>query len=377
MKNNCAKTFKNLAEDALDRVVALTQAVCEVPAPTNHEAERGRFVANALKQRNLEPEIDDIGNVIARRKGRGDQPTLLVAAHIDTVFPADTDLAVTRTATTMTGPGVGDNCVAVACMIMLAELLDAAQIQTPGDLLLVGNVGEEGLGNLRGIRAVVDRYEAELGGVLVLEGHLLGRVTHQAVGSKRIRVTLTGPGGHSWGAFGQPSAIHVLGEIIHQITRLSVPEDPKTTYNVGVIEGGGSVNTIAPTASALIDMRSVDPAALATLASRIEHIIEQQRTDAIKPFIEVVGERPAGVMPVQTPIVQQAIDVLRSLDIEPNLSASSTDANIPIARGIPSVCIGLTHGRDSHRVDETIELQPITLGLRQLLHLVNLFPVKH
>src|SRR5690606_23041310 len=158
---------------------------------------------------------------------------MMIAAHTDTVFPAGTPLSVTRHGDEMTGPGIGDNSLAVAAMIMLAELLDRAEISTPGDLLLVADVGEEGLGNLRGIQAMVGRVEAELGAVIAIEGQMLGRITHVAVGSQRIRATVSAPGGHSWSAFGKPSAIHVLGTIIHQIASLTVPTEPRTSFNVG------------------------------------------------------------------------------------------------------------------------------------------------
>lgn len=363
--------FRTLAEDALDRVADLTQAICGVPAPTGDEMQRARFVAAEMRKLHLDPQIDDLGNVIARRKGRSPGGTVLVAAHLDTVFPPQTDLTVTRTATSMAGPGIGDNCVAVAGMLGLAQLLDAAQVQTAGDVLLVATVGEEGLGNLRGIRAVIDRFESELKAVIAVEGHMLGRVVHQAVGSKRIKVTFTGPGGHSWGAFGAPSAIHAMGTLIHHIASLEPPTQPKTTYNVGLISGGSSINTIAPSASAMIDLRSVDPGALAALADQVETLIEQQRSPQITPHIEVIGERPAGIIPVDNPVVQRAMRVLERLDIEPQLGASSTDANIPIARGIPAVCVGMTRGTGMHRLDEAIELPPIALGLQQLLHLVH------
>lgn len=368
--------FRILAREALEGVVELTRQVCLVPAPTGAEGERARFVADALAQRGLVPEIDAMDNVVARRRGRGDAPTLMLAAHTDTVFPAGTPIEVTRQGDQrMTGPGVGDNSLSVATLITLAELLEAAKIDTPGDVLFVADVGEEGLGNLRGIRAMVDRFESELGGVIALEGHGLGKITHQGVGSRRIRVTVTGPGGHSYGSFGQPSAIHTLGTIIHRIAQLDVPASPKTTYNVGLIEGGVSVNTIAPTAAALIDMRSVDPASLDALVERVERIVEAMRGELIDVSIELIGERPAGAIPADTPLVNAAEQVVASLGLEPKLDAGSTDANIPIARGIPAIRLGLTRGRGAHQMDETIELPPIALGLRQLLHVIERFPV--
>ncbi len=368
-------TLRKLASAALPTICDLTEAICLIPAPSYHEERRARFVAAQLRARGLTAEIDEIGNVVARRKGSGKAKSMLLAAHTDTVFPMSTELTVRRENGTMIGPAIGDNSLAVASLIELVTILDEAQIETPGDLLVVANVGEEGLGNLRGIRAVCDRFGDELGGVIAIEGHNVGRVTHGAVGSKRIRVTIEGPGGHSWGAFGQPSAIHELGLIVGDIARVAVPTEPKTTFNVGLIEGGVSVNTIAPRASAVIDMRSVDPGALARLASEVEAIIGRRQTDQISTSIEVLGERPAGWTPPSAEIVQTASAILRRLGIEPMLNASSTDANIPISRGIPAICIGLTRGSGAHRVDEMIEVAPIEQGVVQLGLLVAAFPV--
>ncbi len=365
----------SLIEEHLPRIVDLTARICAIPAPTFHEAERARFMAEQFRQRGLAVEVDDLHNVVARRPGEARAPALLLAAHLDTVFPPDTPIAIEQGEGWLQGPGIGDNSLGLAALLTLADLLQAAGVQTPGDLLLAANVGEEGLGNLRGIRALVDRYGRELGAVVAVEGHNLGRVTHIAVGSRRLRLTVTGPGGHSWGAFGQPSAIHVLASIIAELTRLPVPEEPKTTYNVGLIEGGVSVNTIAPKASAVIDLRSVDPAELARLSQSLAGIIERHRVEGVEITEEVLGERPAGQTPVDAPIVQAATQVLRELGLEPVLDASSTDANIPMERGIPAICIGLTRGRRSHTLQERIEIDPIRLGLAQLVRLVERFPV--
>jgi acetylornithine deacetylase/succinyl-diaminopimelate desuccinylase-like protein len=368
-------TLRKLASAALPTICDLTEAICLIPAPSYHEERRARFVAAQLRARGLTAEIDEIGNVVARRNGSGKAKSMLLAAHTDTVFPMSTELTVRRENGTMIGPAIGDNSLAVASLIELVTILHEAQIETPGDLLVVANVGEEGLGNLRGIRAVCDRFGDELGGVIAIEGHNVGRVTHGAVGSKRIRVTIEGPGGHSWGAFGQPSAIHELGLIVGDIARVAVPTEPKTTFNVGLIEGGVSVNTIAPRASAVIDMRSIDPVALANLAREVEAIIGRRQTDQISTSIEVLGQRPAGWTPPSAEIVQTASAILRRLGIEPMLNASSTDANIPISRGIPAICIGLTRGSGAHRVDEMIEVAPIEQGVVQLGLLVAAFPV--
>jgi tripeptide aminopeptidase len=367
--------LRRLAASSVDEVCDWAEKICLVPAPSYEERERAEFVAKAFEQVGLSAEVDDMANVITRRKGSGRAKSLMLAAHTDTVFPRGTEITVQRSNGTMTGPGIGDNCLGVAGLLGLAKILDAAAVETPGDLLLIANVGEEGLGNLRGIRAMVDRFESELGGVVAVEGHNVGRITHAAVGSKRIRATVFGPGGHSWGAFGQPSAIHVLGNIITEISQLEVPGDPKTTFNVGLIEGGVSVNTIAPRASAVIDMRSVSPDSLSRLAHQVESIIQKHSGADIRTEIELLGERPAGSTDPSTKIVRTTIDILRELGLEPELNASSTDANIAISRGIPAICVGLTQGAGAHRVEETIEIGPIEQGMAQLALLAAAFPV--
>ncbi|HET7036285.1 MAG TPA: M20/M25/M40 family metallo-hydrolase [Thermomicrobiaceae bacterium] len=348
-------------------VAALAARICEVPSPTGEESQRGAFVASLLAERGYQTETDDVGNVYTRRGRRGG-PLLMLLAHIDTVFPAGTPIAVRQEGDTLHGPGIGDNAVNVASMITLLDVLDALGVETPCDLIACADVGEEGLGNLRGARAACQRYRDELGAVLVIDGRQ-GNITNAGVGSKRWRVTVRGPGGHSFGAFGVPSAIHGLGRIIAAIADIQVPSDPKTTYNVGMIEGGTSINTIAARASALLDMRSVGVPELDQLSARVERIIGTAPDPGLASEIQVVGERPAGSRPLTDPLVQLAISVLRWLGYEPELHASSTDANIPISLGIPAVCVGVARGEGAHTVHEFIEIPSITDGLAQIIRL--------
>lgn len=356
------------AAQSVPEVLDLTARVAAIPAPTFQEEERAAFVRVQMEQLGLEVATDAAGNVTGRRRGQGGQGAILLAAHTDTVFPAETDLTVRAEPGRLSGPGIGDNSLAVASLLTLARLLTEADLETGPDLLFCANTGEEGLGNLRGIRQALVEYGPELRAVVALEGHGLGRVTNQGVGSRRLRVTVRAPGGHSWGAFGQASAIHVLGQIIARIAALEVPAEPKVTYNVGQIEGGVSVNTIAPRASLLLDMRSADAGALQNLAGQVEEILEQAN-DAERGVTissEVIGDRPAGAVDEGAPIVQTAQAVLRELGLEPRLNASSTDANAPMAAGIPAICIGLTTGGNAHRLDEYIDTEPLADGLRQL-----------
>jgi tripeptide aminopeptidase len=375
LPNDLARYFQQ-AESLRDQIANDAETICLVPAPPFKEGKRAEFVAGMFRDLGYEPVIDDVGNVIVRRPGSGDEKSIMLLGHTDTVFPEGTEITVNRQNGKMTGPAIGDNSLGVAALLGIARALDNLELKTAGDLLLVANVGEEGLGNLRGAWAAVEQFEAELGAVIAVEGHSLGRVTSGGVGSKRIKATVTGPGGHSWGAFGQSSAIHALGHIIHEIDLLEVPSDPKTTYNVGVIDGGVSVNTISPNASAIIDMRSVDEDALATLATQVEQIITSKNEGQISTEIEILGERPAGQTADAEPIVQTGLQVLRDLGMDPYTDASSTDANVPISRGIPAICVGVTRGEGAHRMEETIEIEPIALGIAQLLKLVVAFPYR-
>ena len=351
-------------------VLELTALISAVPSPTGEETAKSLLVERLFATAGLATERDAIGDVVGvisgRQPSRAETSRLVVAAHIDTVFPIGTPLEVKRTADRLTGPGVGDNSVAVAAAIKLADLLRIAGEVPAVDVLVTGNVGEEGLGNLRGIREVL-ASGSDIGAVVALEGHNLGRVTHVAVGSRRFRIIVKGPGGHSWGDFGRPNAIHGLSKLIAELDAIPLPRSPKTTLNVGMISGGVSVNTIAPEASCLLDLRSIDESALRRLSDRVTRLVDRSnRGDTVVYAAEPIGERPAGVVAADSPIVQIAASTLAALGLEPSFDASSTDANVPIAAGIPAVCVGLTTGGNVHRVDEFIDLEPVPNGITQL-----------
>jgi tripeptide aminopeptidase len=358
------------AEAVTPDVLELTALISAVPSPTGEETAKSLLVERLFATAGLATERDAIGDVVGVIPGRQSSRTgtskLVVAAHIDTVFPIGTPLEIKRTSGRLTGPGVGDNSVAVAAAIKLADLLRIAGEVPAVDLLLTGNVGEEGLGNLRGIREVLTS-RSDIGAVVALEGHNLGRVTHVAVGSRRFRISVKGPGGHSWGDFGRPNAIHGLSRLIAELDAIPLPRSPKTTLNVGMISGGVSVNTIAPEASCLLDLRSIDESALRRLSDRVTRLVERSsRGDAVVYTADSIGERPAGVVSADSPIVRIAAGTLSALGLEPSFDASSTDANVAIAAGIPAVCIGLTTGGTVPRTDEFIDLEPVSKGVAQL-----------
>jgi acetylornithine deacetylase/succinyl-diaminopimelate desuccinylase-like protein len=360
--------LEQIRTDAGNRIEAaakLAQRICEVPAPTGSEQERAEFVASLWRERGYTPEIDPLGNVYIRRGHQEHRPVLMLLAHTDTVFPRSTPISVTRDGDILRGPGIGDNSLSVAAMITALDILDTLKIETAVDIVAVADVGEEGLGNLCGARAAVERYRESLGAVIVIDGDV-GQITHIAVGSKRWRITVRGPGGHSFGDFGIPNAIHGLSRIIAALSEMKVPQEPKTTFNVGTIEGGTSINTIAAHATALLDMRSTDISALEQLANQARAIIEERAGPGLQTEIEVLGERPAGSSQLTDPLVVLAARALSWLDIEPEYSAASTDANIPLSLNIPAVCIGITHVERVHTVEEFLHVPPIGDGLAQL-----------
>jgi di/tripeptidase len=262
----------------------------------------------------------------------------------------------------------------VAGLIILAQALTANQLALPCDVWFVANVCEEGLGDLKGITAVVDRFGNEAT-YIVVEGGLFGQVCHQAIGVTRFRISVKGPGGHSWGSFGTPSAIHVLGRIVAAIDALKVPEAPRTTYNIGTIEGGTSINTIAQTASLQLDLRSENVTILEKLVKSVRQIVTEVgagfAADGIDISMELIGQRPAGSIPRETELVQLAIEALNYVGFRNiNFMIGSTDANVPLSRGITAVCVGLTESANAHRTDEYIDPIHLPDGLSQLLLLV-------
>jgi acetylornithine deacetylase/succinyl-diaminopimelate desuccinylase-like protein len=345
-------------------------AVQQVPAPTFDEGARGALVRQRLADLGLaDIDCDSLGNVYSRRPGRAGRPALLVAAHLDTVFPHETELTIRRSGDRVYGPGLGDNSTGVAGLLHLAQAFQHHDLPNQGDIWFVANVGEEGLGDLRGIRATVDRLRDRIGSVIVLEGCDFGTLHHQAIGVRRYRIEVTAPGGHSWGNFGTPSAIHVLTRLAARITELEVPRSPRTTFNVGVISGGTSVNTIAQHASMLLDMRSVSAVALGELVGQVDRLIRAAASEHsdVQVRAQVVGDRPSGTIPRDHALVQAAVAAYQSVGASVSYQQSSTDANIPLSQGIPAVCVGLTDGGNAHRSDEFIIPSNLGRGMQALL----------
>jgi len=353
----------------VDRIVEEAIRICEIPAPTFEEAERAAYVKGRFVQLGLtNVTIDGAGNVRGRRPGAGGGPGIAVGAHLDTVFPKGTDVRVKRDGSKLLAPGIGDNSVAVASLLAMVEALDVGGVRTEGDLYLTCNTGEEGLGDLKGMKTFVADVKDKVKALIAIEGMKINRIIHIAVGSRRYKVTFTARGGHSWGHFPAPSAIHIMGRAIADISRLEVPSDPKTTYNVGVVHGGTTVNTIASEADMLVDLRSVDIKALADLERRVLGIIKRMAKEGDgHAKLDVVGDRPAGAIPATHLVVEACKAVHRALGLQTFTEASSTDLNAALGVGLPGVCISITEGANEHRLDEYIETGPIPTGVKNIL----------
>ena len=384
----------NLPSQVADATRSLAQAhtqigdlcvqIQQIPAPTGQEEERAAWVMAAMRRLGLaDVDQDDERNVYGRIPGQKPGPALMISAHTDTVFPLSTDLSVRRDAQDgrIYGPGIGDNSTGVAGLLTLAETLQRLAASPAGrppvDVWFVANSGEEGLGDLKGMRAAVTRLTAlphGLGASIVIEGMGLSRIVHRALGSKRLRITAHAPGGHSWGDFGSGSAIHVLVRLASDLSRLKVTRRPKSSFNIGRIWGGTSVNTIAQEAHLELDMRSESPQALAELVVQAQTIVERhQQAVATEPGVRiemaVIGDRPAGEIPKDHFLVQAASRALTAAGVSEtsDMRISSTDANIPLSQGIPAVCVGITLGGDAHRTGEWINPDPLGRGCAHLL----------
>lgn len=338
-------------------------SICEIPAPPFKEERRAAEMKRrfeALGIRNVR--IDSIGNVIAERPGSGG-PTIVFSAHLDTVFPEETDVRVQRDGAVLRGPGIGDDCRGLAVLLSVARAMGGANVQTRGTVLFVANVGEEGPGNLRGVRYLFAKPPAKIDYFVAVDGTGLG-LTSRAVGSNRYKVSFKGPGGHSYGAFGMPSPIHALGHAIAKISTIQVPRTPKTTFNVGIIEGGTSVNTISPLGAMEVDLRSESPQELTRLDAQFRRAVDEALAEEnarwpdsrvkIAVDVESMGVRPAAAPPDSAFIVRTAQAAARSLGFDALTSASSTDANLPMSLGIPAITLdGGGDGSGAHAITES------------------------
>ena len=359
-----------LSQKVLDLAIQIQQ----IAAPTFAEGPRGEFVRDLFIQEKLEDvSMDSLGNVYARLAGKQKKArALIISAHLDTVFPAGTKLQIKNEAGKVFGPGIGDNSIGVAALFGIIWAIRERKIELKHDVWFAANVGEEGLGDLRGMRGVVERFGKDEIGYLVLEGLALGHVYHRAIGVRRYRIAAKTRGGHSWSDYGQPSAVHELAALVTQLTQIRLPREPRTTMNVGTIHGGTGVNVLAAEAKCELDLRSEDPAVLAKIVSQVEDIILHWNHEGVKIQAEIIGERPAGQIAADHPLVRLALDCVNAQGMDATLTTGSTDANIPLSKGIPAVVMGITTGNGAHTLNEYIDTEPIEKGMESLVRFVEL-----
>lgn len=347
-----------------DWLVQQQISICQIEAPPFKERRRAEDVAARFRALGYpDARLDSIGNVIVERAGDPGEPVLVLSAHLDTVFPEGTDVTVKQSGDTLRGPGIGDDCRGLAVLLAIARALNDTGARTRGTIVFVGTVGEEGAGNLRGVRHLVDvTLKDRIDYFMSVDDAGFTLVT-EAVGSNRYRVTYRGPGGHSFNDFGMPNPTHALGRAIARLADVQVPGQPKTTFSVGIVAGGTTVNAIAASASMDVDLRSVSPPSLTSLDSAFRGAVssalvaERARWPrsrvALDVSIDTIGIRPAGTQPASSPLVQVALRAARDLGLTVEPEAQSTDANYPLSRGIPSITIGYGGiGRGTHSLSE-------------------------
>jgi acetylornithine deacetylase/succinyl-diaminopimelate desuccinylase-like protein len=366
------KAAQAYLDNDYDRIVREIIQITEIEAPPFKERNRAQAYLGMLKQAGLtNVEMDAEGNVLGVRKGAGDGPLIAIAAHLDTVFPEGTNVKVKREGSRLYAPGVGDNSMALAVLLALIRALDAAKIQTRGDILFVGNVGEEGEGDLRGMKYLFLKgpYKDKITAFITIDGAGPGSsIVNGATGSKRYRVTFRGPGGHSSGSFGLVNPAYAMAKAIDKFSRMQVPSSPRTTFNVGVMSGGISVNSIPAEVWMEVDMRSDSPEELGKLAETFlglmqEAVAEENKVRStaqgrIQLDIKLIGDRPTGATPTGSTLVQSASAAARAFGLNSSYGFSSTDANTPISLRIPAIRInGGGSGGRNHSPEEWIDVE--------------------
>jgi len=355
--------------------------ITEIAAPPFHEGARAAYMKKLLAAAGLRVEMDTTGNVIGEYSGTS-QDIIMLTAHMDTVFPAGTNVSVKRDGNRLFAPGISDNGTGLAALVVIARALHETKIRPKSTILFVADVGEEGEGNLRGMRALVDAYKKRLKYVIALDGSATEYVTTAALASRRVEIALSGPGGHSWSDFGVPNPIHAMGRGIARFVAARVPESPRTSFNIGEIEGGTSVNSIPSRALMKVDQRSESEAELAKLENflrdSIQSGIDEEMSAArergmagnasmLDLKISVLGIRPAGELPDNSPLLAALLAADTRVGNRSRHERSSTDANIPLSVGIPAISLG-AGGRSggAHTLEEWYEPTNRELGLQRV-----------
>ena len=349
----------------------------EIPAPEFGEARRAEYLRKLFESAGLRVTTDGVGNVIAERPGADAGSVVLLAAHLDTVFPAGTEIHAKRSGDRIEAPGISDNGAGLAALVGVAHALAESQVRTAKTIVLAGDVGEEGEGNLRGMRALMEAYQSRLAAVIAIDGPSTEHITVQGIASRRFEITIGGPGGHSWSDFGVANPITALARGIVQFSSVPVPADPRSSFNFGVIEGGTSVNSIPEQAVVKVDLRSEDESELARLETALRDAMQagvrqemsstNPGSDPLQVTFRSLGSRPAGKLPDDAPILETIRNVDRFVGNRSRIERSSTDANIPLSLGIPAVSLGGGgKGGGSHTLSEWYDPSGRALGLKRL-----------
>lgn len=384
LKNERMLQAFSFIDQSAERFTAELIRICEIPAPPFQEHIRGRYMAGRFAELGLaDVHTDSEGNVIGFYPGRADKPLIVVSAHLDTVFPENTDVMVRREGARYCAPGIADNVAGLAGLIGLLQALNAAQLRPQGAIAFVATVGEEGEGNLRGVRHLFTegKLAHRVSAFISFDGPGVDYITHQALGSRRYRITLEGPGGHSWGDFGVVNPVHAIGRVVARLADYRAPAEPRTTYNVGRIEGGESVNVIPERARLDVDLRSTSEAELARLEEFLLQAVSQAVTaenafraasgHRLKSEVKLIGHRPSGETSLHSRLVRMTVEASQALGISPILNRASTDSNIPISLGIQAVTIGIGGmSGDSHRLSEWYEPTGRETGYKRALLLL-------
>ena len=368
-------------EERAAEITAEHVTICSIPAPPFGEEGRALYLREKFRECGLaEAQLDGEGNCLALRRGRELSPLLVVSAHLDTVFPAGTDSTVRREQAKLFAPGIADDGCGLAALVALVRALEACAIETEGSLLFVGTVGEEGEGNLRGARHLLTggEWAGKVDAFISFDGPGLERITHAALGSRRYRVHLRGPGGHSWGDFGAANPAHALGRAIARLASYPAPVEPRTTFNVGRIEGGSGINVIPQEALMDVDLRSASADELTRLDAFFRRAVREAVDDEnsarragdppLELDLKLIGDRPSGETAPDSMIVRLAEEATRALGHRARLDRSSTDSNIPISLGIPAITLGAGGiSGNSHTLDEWYDPRDRDLGLKRAL----------
>lgn len=370
-----------------DRFVEELITLTEIPAPPFKEERKAAAYLEMMKEAGLEDvECDEIGNACGVIRGTGNDGYIVVAAHLDTVFPEGTDVTVRRDGTKLFAPGIGDDTRGLAANLTLMRAIRGAGIRPKKTILFVGDVGEEGKGDLRGIRHLFTKgkYRDRIDGFLSVDGPETARIVTQGVGSYRYRVSFNGPGGHSYNAFGTVNPAYAMAQVLTGLSQLHLPTEPKTTATPSVFGGGTSINATPEQVWFELDLRSVSQTELDRIDGAFHALLEEAvnaenargdiSTGAVTVEAKRIGNRPAGAMASDAPIVTTSIAAVKAFGFAPRLMASSTDANIPISMGVPAVCIGSGSGVGgrTHSIDEWIDVErePQLRSLHALLAVV-------